>query len=217
MKFFSRTAHTGQGLATTYMTGLLDHQLILILRAWGSIDYNQKFIDEIEHYLSSTQADLEVTIPFHFQDNLSSLANRTRISLLLVHDLFLKNENKNEYTVGFEATVLFKSKGELAWSSVGRFSIEKISRNALGPYLTTYTKNGSDLDTEVLLPVQLIGVERDLDISSGSMKISDEETLVISSTFGCNILINEQDQQLQCPIDVNSSRGAYWFAVISGV
>lgn len=211
MKFLSRTAHVGQQLATTVGLTLLDGQLILILRAWGSTDYNQKFIDEIEHYLSSTQADLEVTVPFHFQENLSSLANRTRISILLVHDLFLKNENKTEYLVGFEATVLFKSKTELAWSSVGRFSIDKVYQNSL----RTYTKNGSDLDIEVLLPVQLIGVENDIDISSGSMRISDKDKIIISSTCGCQIQISEQDQQLSCPIDVNLSRGAYWYSVIS--
>ena len=96
MKFFSRTAYTGPRLANTNVLNLLDDQLILVLRSWGSSDYNQKFIDEVKHYLSSTQADIEVTTPFDYQENLSGLANRTRVSLLLAHDLFYKSENKNE-------------------------------------------------------------------------------------------------------------------------
>lgn len=219
MKFFSRTAHTGEGLAATNILSLLDNQLILVIRAWGSTDYTQKFRDEVEHYLSSTQADLEVTMPFHFHENLTSLANRTRISLRLVHDSFLKNENKTEYTVGFEAAVLFKSNEELAWSSVGRFAIDKVSRNSLGTYLYTYTKSGSDLDRETLLPVQLIGIEKEIDISSGSIRFCEHDKIIVSSTYGCNIIVDEgeveEGKQLLCPIDINSSRGAYWFSVIS--
>ncbi len=211
MKFFSRTAYTGPRLANTNVLNLLDDQLILVLRSWGSSEYNQKFIDEVKHYLSSTQADLEVTTPFDYQENLSGLANRTRVSLLLAHDLFYKSENKNEYLVGFEATVLFKSKNELAWSSVGRFAINKVIDNTL----CTLVENGSDLDSEVLLPVQLIGVEREIDISSGSMVINADDKIVISSTFKSDLFINEFAQSDETLVDVKTSTGVYWFSVIT--
>ena len=133
MKIFSRNSATGQKLAATNVFTLLDNKLILILRTWGSSEHNQKFVDEVVHYLSSTQADIEVTTPFDYQENLSSLANRTRVALLLAHDYFYRSENKNEYLIGFEATVLFKSKNEIAWSSVGRFEIGKIIGTTLRP------------------------------------------------------------------------------------
>lgn len=218
MRVFSRTAHTEQRLAVTNIVNLLDNQLILILRAWGSTEYNQKFIDEVKYYLSSTQADLEVTTPFEYQTNLSKLANRTRVAMLLAHDLFYKTENKNEYTVGFEATLLFKAKNELAWSSVGRFSLDKITDNTL----RTYMKNGSDLDSEILLPIQLVGVEREIDISSGSLTLTDDSKIIISSTYKCDILVNnnqhnDQSQNLlEVSLDFGANSGAaYWYSVIS--
>lgn len=211
MKFVSRSVQSETRLGQTNILKLLDDQLILILRSWGSSDYNQKFIDEVSHYLSSTQADLEVTTPFDYQENLSSLANRTRVSLLLVHDLFYKSENKNEYSVGFEATILFKSKNELAWSSVGRFAIDKVT-----PYtLNTYLKNGSDLDIETLLPVQLIGVEREIDITSGSIAISENSKIVVSSTYNCSISLNSESKSDNNLIDVSPSGGSYWYSVIT--
>lgn len=211
MKVISRTGSTGQRFTATNVLNLLDDQLILILRSWGSFDYNQRFTDEVAHYLSSTQADVEVTTPFEYQENLSPLANRTRTSLLLAHDLFYKSENKNEYIVGFEAMVLFKSKNELAWSSVGRFAIDKVVDKSF----CTLVKNGSDLDIEVLLPVQLIGVEREIDISSGSIVLNSEDKVVISSTYKCNIKLNSDAPSVDSMVDIENSNGAYWFSVIT--
>lgn len=211
MKYFARTAHAELKLAPTQIFSLLDNKLLIVLRSWGSSDYNQKFIDEVSHYLSSTQADLEVTTPFDYQECLSSLANRTRISLLLVHDLFYKGENKNEYTVGFEATVLFQFKNELAWSSVGRYAVDKIVNQNLNCYL----KNGSDLDIETLLPVQLIGVERDFNISSGSMSVSSDTKILVSSSYRCNLNINRESNSDSSLVDINNTSGTYWFSVVS--
>lgn len=193
------------------MVSLLDNKLILILRAWGASEHNQKFIDEVVHYLSSTQADIEVTTPFEYQENLSSLANRTRVALLLAHDYFYRNENKNEYLVGFEATVLFGSKNEIAWSSVGRFELGKI----VGGTVRTYVNNGTDLDSEALLPVQLIGIEREIDIASGSLTLNPEDKIVVASTFRNQIFVNETSNSIESLIDVRNGTGACWFSVIT--
>lgn len=211
MKFFTRASSNGYKMAVTNISGLLDNQLILILRSWGSTEHNQKFVDEVVHYLSSTQADLEVTTPFDYQENLSSLANRTRVAILLAHDYFYRNENKNEYLVGFEATVLFKARHEVAYSSVGRFEIGKVDGNSL----QAFCRNGSDLDSETLLPVQLIGIEREIDISSGSLALNPGDRLVVSSTYRNEIIVNENSSSVEALLDVKNGTGACWFAVIT--
>ena len=198
-------------LPATNVLSLLDNQLLLILRAWGSAEHNQKFVDEVLHYLSSTQADLDLTTPFDYQENLSELANRTRVSLLLAHDYFYRNENKNEYLVGFEATALFKSKGEVAWSSVGRFGVGKIEDNSV----RFFFNNGSDLDNECLFPVQLIGIEREIDISSGSMKLETDDRVIVVSNFKNEIIINDGSTTAQSSVDIKKADGACWFSVIT--
>ena len=211
MRIFSRNSATGQKLAATNVSSLLDNKLILILRSWGAAEHNQKFIDEVVHYLSSTQADIEVTTPFEYHENLSALANRTRVALLLAHDYFYRNENKNEYLVGFEATVLFESISEIAWSSVGRFEIGKI----VGEIIRPYVNNGTDLDSETLLPVQLIGIEREIDITSGSLALHSDEKIVVASTFRNQIFVNENSNSIESLIDVRNGTGACWFSVIT--
>lgn len=211
MKYITRTVSTGQKLPATNVISLLDSQLIIILRPWGSAEFNQKFSDEVSHYLSSTQADIEVTTPFDYQENLSQLANRTRVALLLAHDLFYKSENKNEYLIGFEATILFKEKNELAWSSVGRFEINKI----IGSQLSTMMKNGSDLDSEVLLPVQLIGVEREIDISSGSLTLKNDDKVVVASCYKCDLQLNDNSNSNETAIEVRNSNGSAWYTLFT--
>ena len=179
MKWMSRSSQQKIKMPTTHVYHLLDDQLSLVVRAWGSQEYNQKLIDEVSHYLSSAQADLDVTTPFEYKENLSSLANKTRIALLLAQDYFCSAQNKTEFTVGFEVLVIFKIKNELAWSSVGRFSLKKIQKS----YLQTLFECGTDIDQEVLLPAELLGVERDIEINSGSMKTIPQSQILISSVL----------------------------------
>lgn len=217
MKIVTRAAHQHQKLPNTETHQLLDGQLILFLRSWGSSDYSQRFIDEVEHYMSSAQADIEVTTPFDYLESISSLANRTRVSLLLAHDVFYKNENKNVYVVGFEATVMFRQKSELAWSSVGRFSIDKVQKQGVNRIF----RSGSDLDSEVLLPVQLVGVERELDISSGSLFYDTDSHVVVSSVYKNELVFAQDNQKSESKnsndsvVDVAQQDGTYWFSVLS--
>lgn len=207
----TRSAQQNIKMVPTQVYRLLDNQLMLFVRAWGSTDYNQKFVDEIQHYIASSQADIEVTTPFDFQENLSSLANRTRVALLLAHDLFYKNENKNSYSVGFEALVVCHEKNELAWSSVGRFSVDKIFRDQL----TSLLHFGSDLDTETLLPAALLGVEREALIMSGSAMAQPETRLVAASTFSCRLDYDLSASQVDSLVDVRGNKGTYWLSVLS--
>ena len=164
----------------TTVIQLLDNQLIIYLRSWGSQEYNQKFTDEVMHFLSTAQADIEITSPFDYVESLTSLANKVRISLLLAHDYFYKVENKTSFAVGFEVAVVIKNKNEFAWGAVGRFDIYKSTENNM----QLLSAIGSDLDETVLLPVEMLGVEKDLNLRAGSFALGPEEEAIIASIYG---------------------------------
>ena len=210
MKIMTRSAFSELQFASTNVYHLLNNQLIIIVRSWGSSEYNQKLIDEVTHYLSTTQADIEVTTPFDYQESLSSLANRTRVALLLAHDLFYKTDNKNEYVVGFESMVLFRSKTEVAWSSVGRFSIAKLMNGKLN-YLT---RCGTDLDSETLLPAELMGLEKEISVHSGSFAFLPDTKLVVASTFNCELELMDTSTASGM-VEVTTNEGAYWYSVVT--
>ena len=202
MKWISRSSQQKLKMPTTQVYHLLDNQLTIVARAWGSQEYNKKLIDEISYYMSSAQADLDVTSPFDFKENLSSLTNKTRISVLLAQDHFYKTINKTEFTVGFEVTVFFQIKNELAWSSVGRFALKKMENN----FVHTLFETGSDRDQETLLPIALLGVERDVEISSGSMQLTDHTQIILASTNSGHLSEN---------LIPSHAEMTYWYLVLN--
>lgn len=210
LKWSSRSSQQKLKMPITQVYHLLDNQMTLIVRAWGSQEFNPKFIEEVSYYLSSAQADLDVTSPFDFKENLSSLANRTRISFLLAQDFFYKTQNKTEFNVGFEAVVLFQNKNELAWSSVGRFGL-KLIRNQ---YMQTLFDAGTDRDEETLLPPELLGVEAEVEINSGSILLNSDTQLLLSSVFGGDIVLDLKDKK-QATIHPSNPSMTYWYSLIT--
>jgi hypothetical protein len=197
-------------LPATQTYQLLNNQLTVFLRPWGSTEFNQKVVDEITHYLSTTQADIEVTTPFDYLESLSSLANRTRVAVLLAHDLMYKTDNRSEYVVGFELMVLFTSRKELAWASVGRFSLSKLMHERLNPVIAT----GTDLDSEVLLPVQLIGLEKEISVNAGSIAFDSSAKLAVTSAYNCDFKVADltSDSHL---LEAVPSQSTYWYSVVT--
>ncbi|MBC7741878.1 MAG: hypothetical protein H7061_06760 [Bdellovibrionaceae bacterium] len=210
MKITTRSQQGALRLPATQISNLLDGQMTLFLRPWGSQDFNQKFIDEVTHYLSSAQADIDVTSPFDFHENLTSLSNKTRIAMLLAHDYFLKVENVNEFSVGFEATIFFHAKNELAWSSVGRFGLKKIQ----GENVNTLFEAGVDRDDETLLPVQLVGIEKEIEIQSGSLIFNADIQLLLYSTYQGEISTRPNGSD-PLVIDAKNSECIYWYSLIN--
>ncbi len=194
---------------TTSSYKLLDDQLLVFLRPWGSQDYNQKFIDEVTHFLSAAQADIEITSPFDFLENLTPLANKVRISLLLAHDHFYKVENKTSFSVGFEAAVLIRNRNEIAWGTVGRFDIYKSSDTKC----TVLSASGSDQDGTILLPIELLGVEKDLDLRAGSIVVKSEE-IIVASAYGRALHLAQNSSDKTWSVDSQSSDLTYWLSKV---
>jgi hypothetical protein len=210
MNVQTRSASLHHQLPATQTYQLLNNQLTVFLRPWGSTEFNQKVVDEITHYLSTTQADIEVTTPFDYLESLSSLANRTRVAVLLAHDLMYKTDNRSEYVVGFELMVLFTSRKELAWASVGRFSLSKLMHERLNPVIAT----GTDLDSEVLLPVQLIGLEKEISVNAGSIAFDSSAKLAVTSSYNCDFKVADltSDSHL---LEAVPSQSTYWYSVVT--
>ena len=209
MLFESQSQQGPSKIPATTIHQFLDGHLILFLRAWGSQDFNQKFTDEVTRFLSTSQADIEITSPFENLESLTSLANKVRISLLLAHDYFYKVENKTSYSVGFEAAILISNKQELAWGAVGRFDIYKMDKS--GPHLLS--GSGSDQDSAVLLPVDIVGVEKDFNLRCGSCHLRDEE-IFVASLFGTAMVLKPKQDHSGWEPNIENPAATYWISRI---
>ena len=70
------------------------------------------------------------------------------------------------------------------------------------------------------MPVQLVGVERELDISSGSLFFDKETHIVVSSVFENELVFGtdangENKTTDESVVDVAQQDGTYWFSVLS--
>lgn len=173
------TSHNGlQKLPQTHIHSLLNDNLLICIRLWSGPEVEQKVVDEILRYLSAADADLEVTTPFDYIESLSSLSNKVRVALLLANEA-LYMDNKEKYSQGFEIAICYKHNKEISVASVGRFafSAEKKDKKFI------IFESGGFLDDLVLLPTDLLGIEREVDIKCTSISVRDLTTVKISSNF----------------------------------
>ncbi len=179
-----------QKMPNTQVATLLNDRLLVIIRSWNGVDINQKVIEEISHYVSAAEADLEVTSPFDYSENLTPYANKVKVALLLANHSVYNTDNRQVYQHGAEVAVFFQKNNEIAWASVGRFSILAHKANQ---QLKIYD-SGSKFDEEVLLPVDLIGIYKNPEISAGSFSVKKLDTLEIKSIFG------QQESVWECTV-----------------
>lgn len=180
MKTISKGASGQQKMPNTQIATFLNERLLIFIRSWNGPEIFQKITDEINHYMSSVEADLEVTSPFGFSENLTTLANKVKVSMLLANDNIYNTENKEIYQHGAEVVVLFQKENEISWASVGRFSLEAQKEDRK----LKLFDSGSRFDDVILLPVNLIGIIKNPDILAGSISTKKLQQLEIKSVFG---------------------------------
>lgn len=180
MRTVSKGASGLQKMPNTQIASLLSDRLIIIIRSWNGPEVAQKIIDEINHYMSSVEADLEVTSPFGYSENLSMLANKVKIAMLLANDNIYNTENKELYQHGAEVTILFQKENEISWASVGRFSLEAQKEDRK----LKLFDSGGRFDEVILLPVNLIGLIKNPDVLAGSISTKKLQQLELKSVFG---------------------------------
>lgn len=180
MQAKAQAASGRQKMPNTQVVSLMNDRLLIIIRSWNGPEINQKVIDEISHYVSAAEADLEVTSPFEYSENLTPYANKVKVALLLANDAVYHTDNREVYQHGAEVAIFFHKNNEIAWASIGRFSISALKAEQI---LKIYDSGGR-FDDEILLPVDLIGLHRNPEVNAGSISVKKLDTLEIKSVFG---------------------------------
>lgn len=178
MKCIEQSFNGHLKLPHTQIAMFLNDQLMLAVRSWTGTDHVQTIIDEIAHFLSAADAELEITTPFDYLESLSALANKVRVALLLANDT-LYSHNKEKYLFGFEVAVCYKNQNEVVLASMGRFSVQytKKSKN-----FDLYKSPGL-LDELTLLPGNLMGVDKNPHIECCSFSSHELAQIELSSFY----------------------------------
>ena len=178
MQFDIQSQNGNLKLPQTSIFNEMNSDLLICIRSWCGDDLQQKVLNEIIRYLSATDADLEVTSPFEYVENLSSTANKVRVAFLMANEA-LYSENKDHYKYGFEVAICYKKSNEICIASVGRFSFKYQKKSKM---IQLYESAGF-ADDLTLLPSQLLGIEKSIEIKISSVSKTDLETIEIKSFF----------------------------------
>lgn len=162
----------------THHFSLLSQNLIICIRAWSGDEALQKIVEEVERYLSSAEVEIEVTTPFDYLESLSPIANKIRVSLLLANEA-LYTINKELYTCGHEVIICYKHKNEIGIGSIGRFSVTAHKEQKK---LKLY-ETGGLCDDQILLPANLVGLDREPEIRCASTARKNLKVLELHSAF----------------------------------
>jgi hypothetical protein len=176
----SKGASGSQKMPNTQIATFLNDRLIIFIRSWNGPEVSQKIIDEVNHYMSSVEADLEVTSPFGYSENLTMLTNKVKIAMLLANDNIYNTDNKEVYQHGAEVAIIFQKDSEVSWASIGRFSLEAQKEDRK----LKLFDSGGRFDDVVLLPVNLLGLIRNPEILAGSISTKKLQQIEIKSVFG---------------------------------
>lgn len=160
-----------------------DGGLIVIATSWGKAEHAQRALDEVVKYVSSAQADVEVTSPFDFLSVLTDEVNYLRTALLITNDLLYRGENKSEYFSGVEILALFKRGPQIAWAHVGNPSVllqrqgQRLQPLSIGLDLSSELSPANSILPP--LPAQLLGLEPTCHVQCGHTRVNEGDQIVL--------------------------------------
>lgn len=197
-----------------------EQDLIVICTSWGASEHAEKVAEEIQKYVHSAKADVEVTSPFEFLTCLTDEVNYLRTSLMIVNDYLYRSENRTEYYAGVEALVLFKRGRQLAWAQVGGPSI-LIQRAGTSVQPLSISGDLASEKKELLgpLPHSLLGVDRTCFINVGHTTFDHQDKLVLvaSSLLSTHLWKRSEELDLnsitQSMIQENSEN-PFWLGIV---
>lgn len=149
-----------------------EQNLIVIASSWGDSDHAQLVIDEVSKYVLAAMSDVEVTSPFEFLPSFSAEVNYLRIGFHIANEVVFRTLNKSEFTAGVEAVAILKRGDVLAWAQVGHPSVYLSKLQGTEPI-------GIERSMGANLPGRLIGLDSSCYIQSGSIKIEENDQIVL--------------------------------------
>lgn len=197
-----------------------DQSLILIGTCWGNSQVTQRVFDVSLKYIQAARSDLEVTSPFEFLPHLTNEANALRVGALLANENIFRSENKAEYNTVIEFVALSFKDQQLSWVQSGYPNLFLKRKNLPIEALSV----GADLSYEMNqlqdpLPSAGLGLEREIQLSSGSFRLqSEDQIIVLSRSLGLqNIHLDSEEVSLQsmsAQLAAQQPQLPYWLGLI---
>ena len=156
--------------------------LIAVSNAWGNnSNINNIFTDAVLDYYGSASLDSDATRPFPRIPTLSKDANNLRIAIILASQKIYAEFNDKEYNCGIETFVMAMAKQELIWFSTKGFCLILYKQDKVFPLQSNIPLlvQSNNKDKAAILPLELVGINRNEYIIPNSIKSTAMDKLVL--------------------------------------
>lgn len=158
--------------------------VLIIATPWGQEVTKGDFVTKLENYISSSNADQELTSPYQSLQNYDKAANSIRTALLLANENIFKSKNKGEYNSGFEILVGVVKNSQFYFATVGHphVLLSKKDKNILPLFMDLdHSLNLSKKKLLPALPDKLLGINAQVDFQVHSFKFQKGDQLILMS------------------------------------
>ncbi len=159
-----------------------DSKWVAVVTPWGAKSTAEKVIHTLKDYLSMAGSDSEVTSPFQKLTCLSETGNILRVALILANDAIYREDNRSEYTSGFELFLGIFSDRELTFASIGsnQILLQRSAGHLIPLHCNTDFVPSNPIAEQVSpLPSQLLGLHSTSNYSVHSVRFTDSDHLIL--------------------------------------
>ena len=173
----------------------LDEQkLLLIAIPWGNREPAADFLQQISEFYLASHTDEEATSPFQRIANLGTAGNNLNVAIQLANQKLYREINTKEWISGIQLMAAVQEQNEVIWAEYGGSSLFlKRANQNLHPLHISYDLSFDYNKSNILppLPSKLLGVEPDIYLNFGSLKVKKNDSLF----FVANSSLQLQDYQ----------------------
>lgn len=222
MSFLHRSYTSGQFFRPKpYVLERPESNLIVVATPWGPLEHAQRVAEIVtEQFELLSREDL--TTPFESIPTLNSAANRLRMGLMTANQFLFKGENAKAWKTAVEIVAIHYDKPVLSWAHVGGPHLLLADSKFTHPlaYVLDW-----DAQTQIQGPLfsQALGIEAQLPISAGSVRVNKGSRLlmlsrshwprgILSNPFGKGSSEQEMDLILKSLVEENSEN-PFWLGL----
>ena len=163
-----------------------DERVLFIVTPWGDPKIAEDFIEMALNHINSAQDDPDKTVVYSQSENLNREENQMQEAILATHSEMNKKYNDDELRAGVEILCLLKSNHKVTWFQVGAPFLSIVRGEKLIPicHPIDLSFDYSQQHTLPPLPKSLIGVQQQVPISIGTLRLhTNDQLLLIARSY----------------------------------
>jgi hypothetical protein len=173
-----------------------DRNTLIVATPWGQSAIAKDFIDLVMTYWRDSINDTEKTTIYVPDDGLDDNEHLFKMAILAAHEDLRDKYNDEELTAGLEVLCIHKNQQKISWFQLGAPSLILLREQSMMPLFHPVDFSydfSTPEETLPPLPKELLGVQKQIQLGSGRLKIhKGDRFLLVSRSYIPSALFQEE-------------------------